>query len=359
MSKPVSIFLAAGGTGGHIYPALALAKAIRKVHPEARIRFVGTRTGLETQLVPREGYELRFLSIGRLNSNVPWTERLWTLLKLPLSFVQSAWLLLFLRPQLVLGVGGHASGPLLLVASLLGFRTAIWEPNAIPGLANRILARFVGARYVVFPETGEYLHPAKIEVVGLPVRQEIEALAQTPYHPHPVFRILVVGGSQGARALNTVVMETFRDQRWSGRVEVVHQTGRADFERIREGYGFKCSWVQATAYLHDMDKQYADCDFVIARSGTGTLSELAAAHRPSLLVPLPTAADNHQQKNAEVFVRANAADMILQKDLNFRSLGSYIESIVSERGRLETMSKAVSQFFTPRAADLFAEKLLR
>lgn len=358
MKKTARILMAAGGTGGHIYPALALAKAIQRQDSAAKIEFVGTKSGLESQLVPREGFHVNYLSIGRLNSNVAMSERILTLLRLPLSFLQSVWILIKFRPTLVLGVGGHASGPLLLMASLLGKRTAIWEPNAIPGLANRILSRFVGRCYVVFEATRKYLKNVPVEVVGLPVRGEIEQLHDLPYEIHKPFRVLVFGGSQGARTLNTVVMNAMKDSRWKDVLEVVHQTGSADFERIKQGYGQECPWVQVSAYLYDMDKHYAACDFVIARSGTGTLSELAACKRPSLLVPLPTAADDHQRKNAEVFVDRGASDMILQPDFDVPTLTAYLQKAMCDEAELKRKSKAVSQFFTLKAADSFALRLL-
>jgi UDP-N-acetylglucosamine--N-acetylmuramyl-(pentapeptide) pyrophosphoryl-undecaprenol N-acetylglucosamine transferase len=352
------VLIAAGGTGGHIYPALAVAKAMMKQEPDLQIHFVGTARGLENTLVPRDGYPLHHLSVGRLNRNVGWSERLLTIVQLPWSFVQSAFLILKYRPVCVLGVGGHASGPLLLTAALLLQRTAIWEPNAYPGLANRILSRFMRSTLVVFEETKKYLKSNRIKVVGLPVRTEIANLHSDPFQVHQPLNVLVFGGSQGAMHLNTVVAETFKQSGWLDRVSVTHQTGTQDHSRVLALYGSVPANIQVLDYLHDMHERYRKADLVVARAGTGTLFELAAAKRASILVPLPTAADNHQQKNAEVFVAAEASVMILQRDFNPQSLRRSVEEFLTSPNRLKRMAENVAPFFTPAAADRVASLLL-
>ncbi len=343
-------FIAAGGTGGHIYPALALADAIKKIRPDIQIHFVGTLMGLEKKIITQ--YPLHFLSIGRLNSNVSRSERVLTLLKLPLSLIQSCWLILRYRPLFVLGVGGHASGPLLLMSRILFCETMIWEPNAVAGLANRILSRFVKRRFVVFPHA-----LPKAQTVGLPVSDPIDALHKTNYSPHAPLRILVFGGSQGAAALNTVVAQTFCQTQWQGKITVVHQTGPHDFERVQKIYGEAPSWIEVVPYLYDMDKRYAHADLVVARSGTGTLFELAAAKKPAILIPLPTAADDHQIKNAEAFLKKGAAVMIAQKNFSPEILEITVESLIKNPSKLESMSKEAAQFYIPEAAQQLAHFL--
>lgn len=358
----LKILIAAGGTGGHIYPALAMADAFRQWQPETRIEFVGTAQGLENKIIPAQGYTLHHLSVGRLNSNVSVMERLKTLARLPWAFVQSAQLLRRERPDLVLGVGGHASGPLLLMAALLGFRSAIWEPNAMPGLANRWLARFVDDCWVVFDEAKPLLHNAHLHRAGMPVRQEIEEMSVAPKPVHADFNILVFGGSQGARGINNAVCEMFKlaSENLNG-LSLVHQTGSADFARIQAGYEpirLTSGQIQVHEYLHDMGQRYAMADLVICRSGTGTLSELAACGKASILIPLPTASDDHQRKNAESLVRQGAAVMILQKDLTPQALLDVIQSLRQDSARLARMSQAVRQFHQPQAARVLVRQFV-
>lgn len=352
MSK---ILIAAGGTGGHIYPALAIADAFKASRPEIQIEFVGTAHGLENKIVPAKGYKVHHLPIGRLNSNVPLAERLKTVLLLPWAMLKSALLLRREKPAFVLGVGGHASGPLLLMAALLGYRNAIWEPNAMPGMANRILSKFVDEAWVVFDEARAMLK-GNVHVAGMPVRQEIEESPIGQTEPGK-FRLLIFGGSQGARGLNTVAAEMVKGGGLEG-IEIIHQTGAADFHRVKEIYGDAIAKVDLREYLHDMGHQYQKADLVICRSGTGTLSELAACAKPSILIPFPFAADDHQKKNAESLVAKNAAIMILQKDLTPDGLRDQILKLKGNPAQLRQMSEAVRTFHHPRAAQKLAEKFL-
>ena len=355
------ILIAAGGTGGHIYPALAIAHAMRKHRPDCQIYFVGTAHGLENKIVPKAGFPVLHISIGRLNRNVRLKERISTVFKMPFAFLQCIWLILSRRPKLVLGVGGHSSGPLLLMAALLRRRTAIWEPNAMPGMANRILSRFVNEVYVVFEESKKHLHSKKFISAGMPVRAEIENV-KTLHKPNPEkFHLFSFGGSQGSRGVNTAVTEMMvGGGLWTQSVELVQQTGPSELKRNQDLYGLQLSLlpVELKDYIHDMDQKYAWADLVIARSGTGTLSELAACGKPAILIPLPTAADNHQQKNAEEFVKMGAAIMILQKDLNGVVLREQIKSLQADLPRVKSMGERARSFHQPGAADKIAQHLL-
>ncbi len=359
---PHKILIAAGGTGGHIYPALAIADAFVKKQPGVEIAFVGTPTGLENKIIPEHGFPLHHLPIGRLNSNVSLRERLTTLCLMPLAFFKSWRVLGTYRPDFVLGVGGHASGPLLLIAALFGYRTGIWEPNAMPGLANRLLARFVDDCWVVFTEAKRHLKSQHVHLAGMPVRQEIEdmqlATARSDSH---IFRVLVFGGSQGARTLNTVIQSLLNEGgAWLKQVEFVHQTGSADFQRIRDSYEPNVP-VDVREYLHDMAEQYRRADLVICRSGTGTLSELAACSKAAILVPLPTAADDHQVKNALSLVNKGAAVMILQKNLTPESLRQQIQELIVTPSIRHQLELNIRQFHQPLAAeklvDAFIERI--
>lgn len=355
------VLIAAGGTGGHIYPALAIAEAFKRLSPGVVIDFVGTRHGLENKLVPAQGFKVHHLPIGRLNSNVSLGERILTVLRLPLAFLKSAILLKSEKPDLVVGVGGHASGPLLLTASLLGYRTAIWEPNAMPGLANRILSRFVDESFVVFPEAKKQLPKAHARDAGMPVRQEIESLRSSSASTEKPFHILIFGGSQGARSLNTAVAELITTEpEWAKNFTFVHQTGPQDFARIKAIYDAKPGPhpVELKDYLHDMAAQYQRADLVICRSGTGTLSELAACRKPAILVPFPFASDDHQRKNAESLVERGAAEMILHQNLSPQSLKAAIDDLRSDPARLKQMSEKIGEFHKPRAADTLVQQFL-
>jgi len=350
----LKILIAAGGTGGHIYPALAMADAFRARYPDAVIEFVGTADGLENKIIPAKGFKVHHLPIGRLNSNVGLGERLKTVLRMPFAFLRSISILRSYRPDFVLGVGGHASGPLLLMASLLRYRSAIWEPNAMPGLANRWLSSFVDDCWVVFEEAKPLLRGSHKHRAGMPVRAEIENLVMPDRAASAEFRVLVFGGSQGARGINNTVLELISEGgEWMKGIHFVHQTGPADFPRISAGYAsLRSPPVEVKEYLHDMGQRYAAADLVISRSGTGTLSELAACGKAAILIPLPTAADDHQRKNAESLVQKGAAVMIVQKDLNVKSLREAIMSLRANPDRLKEMGRAIRTFHSPKAAEV-------
>ncbi|MBX3021156.1 MAG: undecaprenyldiphospho-muramoylpentapeptide beta-N-acetylglucosaminyltransferase [Bdellovibrionales bacterium] len=353
------VLIAAGGTGGHIYPALAIADAF-KAHPELTVEFVGTAHGLENRIIPPKGYKVHHLPVGRLNSNVPLSERLKTVLLLPWAFVKSAFLLRRERPVFVLGVGGHASGPLLLMASLLRYRSAIWEPNAMPGLANRILSRYVDECWVVFDEARRHLRGGKMHLAGMPVRKEIENTALA-LRPSEKFRLLIFGGSQGARGINNTTVEMIKaDPAWARGFKIVHQTGPVDYARIKEAYGglLQSHDIDLREYLHDMGDQYAAADLVVCRSGTGTLSELAACGKAAVLIPFPFASDDHQRKNAESLVSKGAAQMIIQKDLSPRSLRGEIDRLRNHPEELKRMAQEIRSFHHPRAAETLVEEFV-
>jgi UDP-N-acetylglucosamine--N-acetylmuramyl-(pentapeptide) pyrophosphoryl-undecaprenol N-acetylglucosamine transferase len=359
-----TFFIAAGGTGGHIYPGIALAEALKEQDADNNVLFIGTPHGLENKLVKAKGYEILHLNIGRLNKNVSRGERLKTFLQLPLSFLKSFSLLRKYKPKVVIGVGGHASGPMLLMAALLRTPTVIWEPNAMPGMANRWLARFVDLACVVFEEAKRHLHARRFMVVGLPLRAEIERLSsrQETKDPAAPFRVLVFGGSQGARGLNKVTLEFLqKNSAWLKDNEIIHQTGAAEEEGVKNSYAdLKGNpHLKVVPYIEDMAAAYQWADVVVCRSGTGTLAELAALGKPSVLIPFPFASDNHQQKNAEAFADENAALMILQKDLTPPLFGETLQKLKADRNLRETLGRNSRKFFKPHAAQEMAREILK
>jgi len=360
-----NVVIAGGGTAGHIYPGIAIARAIQAQHPDYEIHFVGTAAGLENKIVPREGFPLHLIQVGKLNQAGGVLRKIKTLLGMPKAFIQSVALLMELKPQAVLGVGGYASGPFVLVASLLGFRTAIWEPNAFPGLTNRWLSRVAGKSFVVFEEAAKFLKSTSIAQVGIPIRKEVEALAKSENvtaegeKNSQEFHILVFGGSQGARSINQAVQAAvLRGGPWLQNTRIIHQTGPLDFPAVSEAYRGVGN-VEAHEYLYQIEKNYQWADLIICRAGASTVAEVAASGKPAIFIPLPWAADDHQRKNAESLYEQKAAVMILQKDLSPELLIQKIEELKKDSQAREDMRKNLAKFYKPHAAEKMAELLLR
>ncbi|MCS6838325.1 MAG: undecaprenyldiphospho-muramoylpentapeptide beta-N-acetylglucosaminyltransferase [Bdellovibrionaceae bacterium] len=372
MLKRKCIFLAGGGTGGHVFPALAIAEALRKIQPDIVIKFIGTRSGMESRLVP--AHDLLFLPVGKLNFSGRYLKKLVTLIKLPWALFLSILYLLYYRPSWVLGVGGYASGPMVLVASLLGFRTAIWEANARPGLTNRLLARWVDCIFVVFDSAKKHLgHSSKIIEEGMPIREEIEVSwarlqeprelkdqvslpSQLPDH----FVIFVFGGSQGARAINQVVFQLV--QRYSPvfeqeKIQLIHQTGVLDFEQAKSVYQPFRHFVTFYDFIKDMPAFYRKAHLAICRAGASTVAELKAFGLVPIFIPLPIA-DNHQVDNASDIFAKNAGFLILQSELTVEKLWEMILAIKRNPQLRMEMSQRLRSLHVPGASTRIAQKLL-
>ncbi len=352
------MMIAGGGTGGHIYPGLALARALQAQDPEIEIHFVGTSSGLETKIIPREGFPLHLISGGKLNFAGRFIEKIKTLARLPWGFVQSVSLLSRYRPQFVLGVGGYASGPFVLAAAMLGFPSGIWEPNAQPGLANRWLARFVDVCFVVFDEAQNLLKSKNIQVIGMPVRAEIEEGGHAAQGGDAKFHLLCFGGSQGSRVINQALCELLlKKNEWATKLQVVHQIGSTDWVIFQEKYRAQGSWITPMEFIYDMPKYYSWADLVLCRGGASTLSEVAAFGVVPIIVPLP-AADNHQGKNAEALVAAGAAVMIPQSELTQARLEQEISDLMSRPEKRKQMAENLKKFYKPQSARKIAERIL-
>lgn len=355
-----NVVIAGGGTGGHIYPGLALAEKLKQTHPDIQVHFVGAIGGMEEKIVPRYGYPLHLLKIDRMHQSVGRLRQLKTLFLLPFSILHSLKLYLQLKPLWVLGVGGFASGPFVLTSSLVGGRTAILEPNAYPGLANRWLSKLVKFCFVVFAETKNFFPSQKVKIVGLPVRLE-KTKNQEGYNPQRPFRILIFGGSQGARAINEVVgawVESLGQE--SKNFEIIHQVGSRDLTQWQTRYADKYQgFLQYSEYIHDMPQKLQWADLVICRSGIGTVAEIAMSEKPAIFIPLPTAADNHQQKNAEVLSHKGAALMILQKDFTADSLGKTLVNLKENPSQLVEMQKRLGDIDYTNAPQQIIETLMK
>ncbi|MFZ4628032.1 MAG: undecaprenyldiphospho-muramoylpentapeptide beta-N-acetylglucosaminyltransferase [Blastocatellia bacterium] len=355
VDAPISLVIAGGGTGGHLYPGIAIARELQRRRPGSSLLFVGTSRGLETRIVPAEGFSLALIEIGALN-RVGWRQQLRTLATLPRTLLEAARILRRQRPDLVLGVGGYASGPVVLVAALMGIPTLVAEQNALPGFTNRLLAQFVDAAAIAFDEARRYFGRRAV-LTGNPVRAEFLSLApRPPRQAGSPLHVLVTGGSQGARAVNRAMVEALPLLQQAGaRLQVTHQTGVRDFEWVAAAYregGFSGKIVP---FLERMEESFATADLVICRAGATTVAELAAAGRAALLIPFPQAADDHQRKNAEAVVRVGGGVMIVEADLTPARLARELLDLAENPDRLSRMAQAIRQLARPDAAGQVVE----
>jgi UDP-N-acetylglucosamine--N-acetylmuramyl-(pentapeptide) pyrophosphoryl-undecaprenol N-acetylglucosamine transferase len=332
----MKLLIAAGGTGGHIYPGIAVANEIMRRDAGSEVLFVGTSKGLETRIVPENGYHVALINSSGLKS-VGVAGMLKGLAVLPKSFAEAARLIREFKPDVVVGAGGYVSGPVLIIASFMRIPTLVMDSNALPGFTNRRLAPFVRKAALAFEEAKSFFGKKGV-VTGNPVRKEFFELQ--PRTPNGKVNLLIFGGSQGARAINNAMIEGLSDPRLDReRLSVIHQTGEADFEKVKTAYADAGWTADVRTYISDMVEMFGESDLVICRAGATTCAELAAAGKASIMIPLPTAADDHQRKNAEALKKAGAAEVLLQSDLTGRSLvgaiGRLAESpdLISEMGR--------------------------
>lgn len=342
----MKVLFAAGGTGGHIYPAIAVAKEILRRDSASQIRFVGTAKGLETKLVPNNGFELSTIDSAGLK-NMGVVGKLKGLLVLPKSFLEARKLLKEFKPDVVVGAGGYVTGPVLLMASILKIPTLVMDSNALPGFTNRQLARFVDKAALTFDESLKFF-PNKGVVIGNPVRQEFFEIQ--PKERSEKVNLLIFGGSQGARAINYAMVEALKYLP-KDKINIVHQTGELDFEKIEKDYQ-EADWkADVRRFISEIVTEFAKADLVICRAGATTCAELAAAGKASIMVPLPTAADDHQRKNAEALQNSGAAKMILQAELTGESLAKEIESLINQPERITEMERNVKKLAKADAAE--------
>ena len=363
--------IAGGGTGGHLYPGIAIARELAARRPGAAITFAGTARGIETKVVPREGFELDLLRIAGLKGRSP-LDALRGVALLPFSFAD-AWRIVSRRkPNVVIGVGGYSSGPVVMLAALRGVPTLIAEQNAVPGVTNRILARVVGAAAVTFDSTVSFFGRRGF-VAGNPVRPEFFTDAELPPDRATAeggshtgagsdaarAKVLIFGGSQGAHAINVAMVEAAPRLAADGGVDITHQTGERDVDLVRAGYRDAGLAARVEPFLYTMDREMKRADVVVSRAGATTIAELAAAGRASILVPLPTAADDHQKKNAEVFARAGAAELIEQKDLTGALLAERLIALTRDGDRRRRMADAAHALARPDAASTIVDRVLQ
>lgn len=336
----MKLVIAGGGTGGHLFPGIAVAEALLDVDPHSQVLFVGTERGIEARAVPKAGFEVKLIEIGGLK-RVGLKKRLTTMAQLPASLFQSRKILRDFGADAVLGVGGYASGPVLVAAKTLGLPTAICEQNSIPGMTNKILARLVDRIYVTFAASRSFFPAAKTELVGNPVRRSFRTAAKREAPAVERGLVFTFGGSQGARPLNEGVPAALGLLRARGHdVRALHQAGKDDVASVEQGYAKAGVRAEVTPFIDDMVTAYRRAHVVICRAGATSCSELTALGVPAILVPFPQAADDHQTKNAADLVEAGAAVLLPQAEMTPARLADEIEKLLADDDRRKNMSEA-------------------
>ena len=350
---PATFVMAGGGTGGHVIPAIAVARELRARGHD--VRFIGTQRGIEAKLVPAAGFPIEWIVIGGLN-RVGLLKTLESLAELPLSVWQAARILDRANPAAVFSMGGYVAGPVLLAALWKRIPVVVMEPNAVPGFTHRKLARFVARALTSFPETAKWFPGRATEVTGLPVR---DAFFEIPAKPRTeVLTILITGGSQGSRTLNMAAEASWPLWKTSGAsVRLIHQTGVKPFEDLAEK--FQASGVDGEMhpFIADMPAVFAQADLIVSRAGMGAVSEIAAAGKPSILIPLPTAADQHQLRNAQALEAAGAARLVLDAQWTGERFVQEVLALIDHPAQLEQMGAAARTFARPGAARRAADVL--
>jgi UDP-N-acetylglucosamine--N-acetylmuramyl-(pentapeptide) pyrophosphoryl-undecaprenol N-acetylglucosamine transferase len=366
MAGPLRVVIAGGGTGGHLYPGIAVARELLTRRPDAQISFAGTARGIESRVVPREGFALDVIRSGGLKGK-SIADRARGAALLPMSLVDAWRIVSARRPRLVIGVGGYSSGPVVMVAALRGIATMLLEQNAVPGLTNRLLGPFVRAAAVTFDSTQTFFG-AKAFISGNPVRPEFFAAGPetgmgtdggnegTSDHRA---RVLVFGGSQGAHAINVAMVEAAPELARSGaHLHLAHQTGERDVEMVRAAYREAGLSADVEPFIYDMGRQLGQADVIVCRAGATTLAELTAAGKAAILIPLPTATDDHQRRNAEALERAGAAEILLQQEANGGALASRILALAADADRRARMGAAAHSLARPDAAKAIVDRAL-
>jgi UDP-N-acetylglucosamine--N-acetylmuramyl-(pentapeptide) pyrophosphoryl-undecaprenol N-acetylglucosamine transferase len=338
---PDTLLIAGGGTGGHIYPAIAIAQEYLARDSKRRVVFVGTERGLEKNIVPKAGFPLEFISVGGLKG-IKGINLLRNLARIPLGFLQAWKLVGKHHPSAVLGVGGYSSGPVLFAARMRGVPTLIHESNAFPGLTNRWLAKIVKAVAVAFPETAQRLKRKDAVITGNPIRREFFSATRIP---HSATRLLIFGGSQGSHVLNEAMTGALLFlARLKDHLEIVHQTGVNELPSVQEAYRSSAfAGARVVPYLDPIIDEIAAADLVVSRAGAMTIGELAAVGRAAILVPFAAATNNHQELNARVVEEAGGAVVITERELTPERLATAIAEIAGDPERAARMGEAAKK----------------
>ncbi len=356
--KRMKIIIAGGKTGGHLFPGIAVAQAINRLESRTDILFVGTDTPFEINTLERYGFSHKgILSSGIKGKGI--LDKLKSLMQIPVSMVQAFNIIRTFSPDMVLGVGGYASGPLVLTAKLMGIATAIQEQNTIPGITNRLLSHVADVIFTAFKETRGFDALEKSIYTGNPIRNDGAGDTRNMDKNFKGFTLLVTGGSQGAASINRAVIKAVKLMEHPDRLRIIHQTGTKDEAWVLEEYRALGLSPQVKAFFRDLPRYQTLADLIVCRAGAGTVSEITAKGKPSLLIPYPYAADDHQRFNAEALVREKAGLMILDRELDGHLLKNTIMDLVNDPARLSKMARAAKSLGTPDADKIIAATCLK
>lgn len=349
------VLIAGGGTGGHLFPGIALAEELVTRHHKNEVVFVGTDRGLEARVVPAAGFRLETIKAKGLKGMGP-VRLIKALFALPVAFVQSWRLLRRYKPDVVVGVGGYSSGPVVMAAWMQGIPTALQEQNALPGITNKILGKVVKVAFISFEEARRFFPRDKTQLIGNPIRRALMDNYLRSSVAHEKFTVLVFGGSLGARAINQRMIEAlpYLDD-LKGDLHIVHQTGKNDTEATRTAYAEKGFSADVLEFIEDMSRAYANAELVVCRAGATTLSELTVCKKASILIPFPYATDDHQAKNAQALVDAGAALMFREPELTGEKLANEIRALMKDPERRKKMEKKAALLGRPEAAKELAD----
>lgn len=347
----MKLLIAGGGTGGHLFPGIALAEELLTRQPGLNdVLFVGTARGIEARCVPEAGMKIEFIDVEGIKGKGIW-RCLRSLAMIPRALVESIRILRRYQPDIVVGVGGYASGPVVLAARLLGLPTAIQEQNALPGMTNRWLGQIAEVVFTAFPEAARFFPAAKVRLIGNPIRRAfLDNYLMAP-SKHDKTALLIFGGSQGAHVLNATVIDALQslDVQQRERLSIVHQTGARELEEVQKAYRDAGIEAEVVEFIDDMSKAYERADLVVCRAGATSLAELTVAKKASILVPFAAAADNHQEINANSLVRAGAAVMVRERELTPQRLAQELTALLDPERRA-AMERAAGHLGHPEAA---------
>jgi UDP-N-acetylglucosamine--N-acetylmuramyl-(pentapeptide) pyrophosphoryl-undecaprenol N-acetylglucosamine transferase len=353
--RPLRIVIAGGGTGGHLFPGIAIAQEFETRNPASKIIFVSTGNPLERSVLSKTGYPLQTVTVAGIKGRGLWNQ-IKSVAKIPKGILEANRILKNFSPDLTVGLGSYSAGPVVFAAWLRRIPIAVHEQNILPGITNRILSRFANRVYISFENTRSHMDPRKVRWTGNPVRQDIldsthrsKDIRKNESDAKP-FTVLIIGGSQGAHKINMAVIEALDHLRHLKHLHFVHQTGQADELLVREAY--RQSKVSGTvqAFFDNMAEQYGRADLIICRAGATTVAEITALGKPAIFIPFPFAADNHQVLNAGSLSDEGAAEMLIEKDLNGKVLSEKLNNYAAHPAELQNMSARAKQLGKPDAA---------
>lgn len=358
--RPLHAIIAGGGTGGHLFPGIAIAQAIQQKNPESRIRFIGSGRPLEKKVLSEAGFPLTVIPVEGIKGRGRWRQAK-VVCQLPFALLKSVFVLIRRWPHVVIGVGGYSAGPVVLAARLLGRKAVLHEQNRLPGVTTRLLAPLAHAVCISFADTLLKVPKEVLHLTGNPIRHSLLGSEWADKKANNEATVVVLGGSQGAHGINLAMMEAAKKLSAIGvrGVRVIHQTGEADVAMVSEAYATNGVSHDVRPFFTDMRPLYHQADLLVCRAGATTVAEITAVGKPAIFIPFPAAADDHQRLNAEALVAADAAEMILEKDLNGQILADRIMALLSNKDRLEDMGKRAALQGYPNAAEAVADVCYR